>query len=188
MLSYGTKYYHVRHIDYHVELILWFGANVIMWDKMLSLWRRFYCTVNFKLEKVPRNNFNVLFKNFFYMLWSGVIMWCHHVVLSCDVIMLDDTPLFCYSWKLNSLLPQMEERQNSEIGKEDIFSCLYLLRCYLGSRQNDIRVWTFKINYEKKYCILKVLQQCFKDSGWVLIGSLKKDYLYRCDKLTQKID
>jgi hypothetical protein len=66
-----------------------------MWDKMLSCRRRCYYTVNFKLEKVPRNNFNVLFQNFFYMLSSGVIMWCYHVLLSCDVIMLDDnTPLF----------------------------------------------------------------------------------------------
>ncbi len=103
MLSSWTKCYHLEFTFscgmkwYHL------GWNVIIWDEMLSsgmkcyhleqmlscatkviLWKKMLSFGQFCDEKFPTNN---------------VIIWCCHVMLSCAMI----TPLFYYSWKLQSL-------------------------------------------------------------------------------------
>ena len=53
---------------YHLELMLSSGANVIIWDEM------------------PSSGANVI-----------ICIYCYHLVLSCDVIIWDDnTPLFIF--------------------------------------------------------------------------------------------
>jgi hypothetical protein len=65
---------------YDVEQMLSCGSLCYYVDEMLSCRRRCYFMDNFKLEEVSMNTFNV-------------IIWCSHLVSSCDVIMLvDNTP------------------------------------------------------------------------------------------------
>ncbi len=57
------------------------GANVIIWDKMLSF------GANVKIVSSGGN----------------VIIWCYHVMLSAGMI---THPFFYFSWKLHSLVPE----------------------------------------------------------------------------------
>jgi hypothetical protein len=86
---------------YHLELMLSSGANVIIWDGMLLSGMKCY-----HLEQMLSSGANVIIWDEMPSSGANVIIciYCYHLVLSCDVIIWDDnTPHFYFSWKLHSL-------------------------------------------------------------------------------------
>jgi hypothetical protein len=79
---------------YHLELMLSTGANVIIWDGMLSSGMKCY-----HLELMLSSGANVIIWDEMPSSGANVIIciYCYHLVLSCDVIIWDDnTPLFIF--------------------------------------------------------------------------------------------
>ncbi len=96
-------------------------------------------------------------------MWDQLLSCSYHLVLSCDVIMLDDnTPLFVIpeNWTLS--FHRWRKDKTLRLEKEIYYPTCVYWDAIFGSRQNDIRVWTLNKIMRKNVAFWKCSSSVLK--------------------------